>query len=808
MANFFTNLLLKFGIEKSEKPMTFEVGAGLTLEQKQKAETKVSQLIRTTPKLLPEEKAKNFFADIIRDTPRSAGALTLKALGQEKFQPGTGIAPEVEKWLFGIEPIVKPKGTFQTGMTVLGVIPMLPGKKKVVEKVGKEIVKEVGEKIVKKEITEEIGEKIIKKVPGTKALKITEQAGKKIFDTAKSVGDELAKIKGKPLTYVEVKEAAKSSDMLRKVTTRAETLVREARIQATKQHLSALAEGKEITPEFIDTLKVLSSEATNLGRQLNSLKIEAIPELITAKTQVVKKLLDSGIESEKIIKASKGIDFTDANAVTKFYRQFIKPRFGEIIDEYRYINLLSSPRTHIVNAFTNLLQTTVLNPVTKLYSGGIDLVASGLTGKARQNYVRETPVYFKGMFNAIGDAVKDSLKVLKGQSQIYRPDVSRIPTGVKILKPFQFIPKILEASDVFFRTLITSGEKEALAYKAIRQGTKSTPKLIAQIEKEAAEKAQYYVFRQALGAEGQGKLLSKIDDVTSMIYSVRDKVPLAKWFIPFVTTPMNILKQGIEFSPIGITTLIGATNKTEQLAKTLIGSTIFTGAGFIALKGDSTWAAPTDEKEKEYFYASGKQPYSLKIGDYWVQYSRLGPLAYPIAMASAINFYTRQNPQRITDDVLAKTSKIISGVGGFFSDQSYVQGMGDLLDTMSGDIYSFGRMMANLPSQVIPLTSLVRWTANLIDPVFRKAEKGISAEAIIENIIKGIPGLKQTLPAFKEPLGEESKRQFPGFSAFSPIGVTKERKDYKELYDLLLQKREMSAEMRKIYENLRKELGL
>jgi hypothetical protein len=798
MANFFTNLLIKLGLEKPEKPMTFQVGEGLTLEQKQRAEVKVSELAKRTSPLppLPDVRVKNFFADIVRDVPRSAAALTMKYVtGEEKFQPGTGVAPEVEKWLFGIEPIEKPKGVWQTGMAVLGALPILPGKKKAAEMVGKEVA-------------EEIGEKIIRKVPGTKALKITEEAGNKIINTAKSIGEELSKIKGKPLTYVEVKEAAKTSDMLRKVTTRAETLAREAKIQVTKQHLAALAEGKGVGPEFINTLKVISSEATNLGRQLNSLQIEAVPELVTTKTQIVKKLLESGIESKKIVQASKGVDFTNANDVTKFYRQFVKPKLGEVIDEYRYINLLSSPRNHIVNAFSNMLQTSILNPVTKLYSGGIDLVASGLTGKARQAYVSETPVYFKGAINSIGDAVKDTLKVLKGQEKIYRPDISRIPTGSKILAPLQFIPRILEASDVFFRTLITSGEKEALAYRAIKQGKNVTPKLITQIEEEAAKKAEYFVFRAPLNAIEQGKLLSKIDDVTKIIYSVRDKVPLGKWFLPFVTTPMNILKQGIEYSPAGVITMIGAANKTEQLAKTLVGSTVFAGAGFLALKGDSTWSAPTDQKEKEYFYASGKQAYSIKIGDYWINYSKLGPLAYPIAMTAAINYYTRQSPQRITDDNLAKISKTIAGIGGFFSDQSYVQGMGDMLDTLSGDVYSFGRMMSNIPSQVVPLSSLLRWTANITDPIFRETKKGVSAESIIENLKKGLPVLKQTLPAFKEPLGEESKRQFPITNALSPIGITVEKKDFKDLYDLLMEKREMSAELRKIKEDLRKELGL
>ncbi len=740
------------------------------------------------------EKTINFFKDIARDLPRSAGQLALKVTGQESFQPGTGVAPAIEKWLFGTEEITQPKGTVEVGLAILGAIPVLPGKKKLAEVA----VKEIGEQIAKKEV---------KEVVGTKALQISKVAKEKINNIGNALKTELETIKGRKITYEEVKDAAKSTTLLKKVTTRAETLRREAQIQATKQQLAALAGGKTITKEFVDSLKAVSAEATNLGRQLNSLKIEALPEMASFKTQIVRKLLDVGIRTDDILNAARSVDFTNANEVAKFYRKFIKPTLGEVIDEYRYINLLSSPRTHIVNAFSNLLQTTVLNPATKLASGGLDFIHSAITGKARQYYMGEVPAYTKGMANSIGDAVSNLFKVMKGRELIYRPDVARLPTKAKLLAPFQAIPRLLEGSDVFFRTMLEAGEKEALAYKAIKQGIKPTEALILQIEKEAAEKSQYWVFRQGLNVEGQGKVLSMIDKATNAILDLR-KIGIVKWFVPFVVTPMNILKQGIEFSPMGVTTLAGNSQKTLQLAKSFIGSSVMAGAAYLAMKGDSTWALPQDEKEKEYFYASGRQPYALKINDTWISYSKLGPLSYPIAMAAAINYYLKQNPKAATQSSLEKLGNVLLGIGGFFADQSYVQGIGDLLDIGRGDIYAAGRAVSNFPSQLVPLSSLQRWIANIIDPIFRETKNGLTIDAIIQNLQKGIPGLSQKLKAYKEPLGEESKRQLPITNALSPLGITVEKSDYDELYKMLMQKRTTSAELNKIKEDLREELGL
>ncbi|MBI3980965.1 hypothetical protein HY345_03115 [Candidatus Microgenomates bacterium] len=658
-----------------------------------------------------------------------------------------------------------------------------------------------------------------KTLPGLKAVKVTEESAKALGKVIDEVTPDLAKVKGKPLTHEEVVEAAKTSDILRKGTPRESTLQAEAALLKAKQNLAALAKGETVTSEFIEALKTVSSKASDLGRQLESLKIEADPELFTLKSQMIKKLADLGIETDKILEAAKGVDFNNAKQATEFYRKFVKPTFSELIDEYRYINLLSSPLTHIVNAFSNILQATALNPSVKLVSGGIDFIYSGLRRSERLHYVSEVPAYYKGVFNSTSDAISKAFRVIRGQELVYRPDLSTIPTGTKLLAPFQFIPRLLEASDVFFRTLIEAGEKEALALKYSKQGTFVDEAVQSSIDQIARSKAEYYVFRQALdpsNKSGQGIVLSAIDDFTNKVYGLRNvKFLPIKWFIPFVQTPMNILKQGLEFSPLGITTLAKNTNKIEQVAKATVGSMVFMGAGYIAAKGDSTWALPRDKKERDYFYASGRQPYSLKIGNKWYSYARLGPLAYPIALAAAVKYYTEDNPKAATQETLEKIGGILAGLAGFFADQSYVEGLGNFIDAARGDEEAIGRAAAQIPSQLIPLASLQRWIADMVDPVFRKTQKGISVEAILQNLQKGIPGLSkgipgviEPLPAFKTPRREIERKQFPAVRALSPIRVTQENKKYEDLYQLLLKRRERSARVNQLKEDLRKRLGL
>lgn len=479
-------------------------------------------------------------------------------------------------------------------------------------------------------------------------LNISPEAKSTLEQVTRDIKSELQEVKGKKLSNEEVLQAAGESQILRKVVSREDTVKVTAAITKLRQVVAAGAEEKGLTPDFIDNLKTLNSVAADTGRRLKAFDITADPISSTGiKEELVSRLLQAGAKSEDIINASQNVDWNNPKQVADFYRKFVKPNLGDIVNEYRYINLLSSPKTHIVNAFSNALQATVVSPVTKLYSGVVDSFASGLTGKERQHYTSEVPAYYKGLFNSVGDAFLKAQKAFKGETFAERPDIGRLPTNSAITKPFQAIPRALEASDVFFRTLISAGEKEALSTRYTKQGKEISEALI---NKQAMDKAQYFVFRKALDPSnktGQGKILSYIDKFTTAVYGFR-KVPGVGWFIPFVQTPMNILKQGLEYSPAGVVTLPGAKDKTEQLSKALVGSTVFAGAAWLSQIGDSTWSAPTSEKQKEDFYASGRQPYSIKIGDQWVSYSRLGPLAYPIAMAAAIKYYTQQDPKALT----------------------------------------------------------------------------------------------------------------------------------------------------------------
>ncbi len=618
-------------------------------------------------------------------------------------------------------------------------------------------------------------------------MAIPDRSRENLDEATTLLGKELSN-QGKPLKHEEVVEKAKEAELITQGVSREATLAFQASLLKTRQHLAALADQNELTPEFLDTLKIVANTGTDIARNLESLKLYAMPEYAETKIKIIKDLQKLGVTSEDIMKAAKGVDFKDEQQVAKFYRTFVKPKLPEMLDEFVYMNILSSPVTHIKNAFSNLLQLAGVNPLTKLASGSVDFVASKMTGKEREHYVSEIPDFYKGALNALPKAMKQAAQAMSGKKNIERPDVKHLPTLSKLvdygtLKVGKYVTRALEASDVFFRTLIESGEVQALSKKA-----KSTDeKTMSKIQTEAQKRATYYVFRNkpdSDNATGQGNLLSAIDQMTNAIYRLRS-VPGMKWFVRFVQTPMNILKQGIEYSPAGFATMKGAKDKSEQAGKAIVGSIVFAGASWLAANNLTTWASPKGAKEKNEFYAAGLQPYSVRIGDKWVSYSQLGPLAYPLAMAAALHYFTKESPNALSDSEMDKVVDALTGIMRFFSDQSYMQGLSDLVGFASGEK---SRAVSSVPSQLVPLSSLQGWVNNIIDPLQRKAEKGLSLESVLDNIQMKIVGMSKFVPAQIDEEEVPVKKKMQAVNAVSPVRVSKVNRgklaEYKETQEM------------------------
>lgn len=646
----------------------------------------------------------------------------------------------------GVEPPKPPSEPTTLGFLGAGDMEMLFGKKKKGEKVPKPPVVPV-----------ETRDRI-----NIERYEITPEARIKLDEAVQVANKGIAKNKGEVLGHGEVIADAAKAEMLQKVLTRDETKAALGAFKKLDEHMAALAEKeagtKGITKEFLDALETVSAFGTDAGRRLEFQKagteaiLSKLPEGDRIKIEFAKKLQKLGNSAESIVDAFKDVDWNNANQVTKAYRQLVPETFWDQLKEFRYGNMLSSPGTHIVNAVSNAIQGLVLRPAERVTMGLADAVASSVTGKHRQYYVRQTPEYYRGAFKAMPKAIGDAIATIQGKKFGDRPDIGRLGTTTKWLAPWRGVLRTLEAADVFARTMVKAGETKALEYTNKRGGKQLTPD---QIKAQAEYTSREATYRPTDDKTiNQGHLGNAIDDFTRGIYSLR-RMKIGKnfeplsWVIPFVETPMKIFKMGLQYTPGGYGFMPGSQMKMTQFARATIGSTVTLGAAYLAFEGHSTWAAPRGKKERDAFYAAGKKPYSITIpGVGQIQYNRLGPIGYPLALAAAAQYYWQEDKNASTNSKLEKTGNVVAAMGKFFSDQTYMQGIGDIVGAIGGNKSQIADIATNYPKQVIPFESFMRWVNQATDKYYREADRGLSLNAIKESFMKEVPGLSHKLPAY------------------------------------------------------------
>ncbi|MBI5954461.1 MAG: hypothetical protein HY865_22620 [Chloroflexi bacterium] len=546
---------------------------------------------------------------------------------------------------------------------------------------------------------------------------------------------------------------------------------RQAVVDLTRQYNEAKKSGASdielgrIMLDMANQSRTARQGGTFAGRLLQAQNIVA--DQSASPMQKILALLDNaGVGEEKYLKDAVKVNWDNPAEVVSFYRKYVPPKFGEVLDEIRYSNMLSSPLTHITNVVSNAVQTGIVTPIEKTITGVLDMGKSLLTGSERKYYATAGIDYAGGYVRALPEAIKKAWGVLSGDVVSVRPDYENIPTGsTGIMKAYTLPLRALESMDQFFKTLVEGGVTNELQ--------KGPQKLSGiKVADMAKKEADYRLFRQAFdpnGELGQGGVLKMFDKWNSAIANVR-RLPGGKWILPFLQTPTNILKQGVEYSPLGFSTAIGAKNPTEQISKALIGTGVFMGAYQLAQGGLTSWEAPTSEKERELYYAAGMQPYSVKMGDKWVSFSKLGPLSYPLAMAAALASAEKNNPDK---SKIENVGKSVSGMLGFFGDQSYVRSIGDLVDAIQGGV-SIGASAlqaegANLAGQMIPYKSFLTWLGRMIDPTYRKAS------TFGERLSKDLPIIGSKLEPYTDINGNPSLRDFPILNSVSPYKVTQEK---------------------------------
>lgn len=493
----------------------------------------------------------------------------------------------------------------------------------------------------------------------------------------------------------------------------------------------------------IDITDPLAEEA---GRRLSMYNIEV------GKNRAMKAIgkLGKKLNQRQISDMAK-IDWDDPMSVSRFARNLPDPKLRDYFYEYWYNSILSGVPTHVVNVASNTLWLATQVPHRAL-SGALDAVISSYTGAARTRYFSEIFPMLAGFKGGMKKATKSGWAMLrKGELQEFETKWAKEigaalgsfeRSNVKVVRDigkFLTIPtKALRGMDVFFNSLAYDGQMGALALRAAKNKglkgdaldafTKSFIKNPSKVaHDEALDFAKYATFMDDPGKIGQAVL-----SIRSIGPQFGEPLRLV---VPFVRTLGNLLKRGIEMTPLIGLGLARGQNPADVIAKQLLGGIVALSVYLKAASGEIelVGAAPDSSAEREAFYREGKKAWSIGIGPEgertYIQYRRIEPFNTIIASVAIAMEATKAAKD---DDTLEDIAwKLITDFRDNYIDSAYLQGVTQILDRYGARKGAISRVAASV---LVPWSGFFRSITRASEVYEERRETGAGP---VEALYKG-----------------------------------------------------------------------
>jgi hypothetical protein len=208
---------------------------------------------------------------------------------------------------------------------------------------------------------------------------------------------------------------------------------------------------------------------------------------------------------------------------------------------------------------------------------------------------------------------------------------------------------------------------------------------------------------------------------------------MLKFIFPFVKTPANIIRTGLRKTPAHALPYMynlwkGNYSKSDAMrlgAEQAVGMVLMMSL-YSMMKGDdddelnrpritgsrkSSATSPKGSKEAE---AQNAPPMSIRIGDKWVSYARLEPVATMVStMVDALTLWDQAQKGQFSD----MPETVFASVRGNLADKTFLQGVGNLVSIIEGDEIALQKAVTSTLAGFNP--NIIRSTARAFDPYIR-----------------------------------------------------------------------------------------
>jgi hypothetical protein len=443
----------------------------------------------------------------------------------------------------------------------------------------------------------------------------------------------------------------------------------------------------------------------------------------------------------------------DPKAAGKYIQDVARVRNRDMANEYWVNALLSGLGTHLVNFGGNGLVALLSLPEEAITAG-----VGALTRSADRVHLRDVGARAVGMVQGAREGLRLAKIAFKtgepsdGVAKVEARNYQAIPgkLGHIIRTP----SRALTAADEFWGEMHRRGALHAGAMRRALNEGGGREKVLARYEELRAapdadlmkftrDEALYRTFRKPLGNAGRS------------IQNFSNEAVTAKLVIPFVRTPINIIKYAGERSPLSplakpfwkdIQT--GGRTRDEALGRLIMGSGLAAWAVDAAVNGRISGGGPTDPQELAALKNSGWQPYSVKIGDRWVSYQRFEPLSLIIGVTADFAELGSWATGKEADDIAMGVSLAIAKN---ITSKTWLSGLSDFFDVLSDpQRYGNGWVQRMIGTGVVP--PVIGNAARAADPDVREVN------SVLDAIKNRIPVLSRDLQARRDVWGEPLKR--------------------------------------------------
>lgn len=553
----------------------------------------------------------------------------------------------------------------------------------------------------------------------------------------------------------------------RKLLIQSATTVRDAMVKAasgSEADVLAYAEAKQRHRMIQEQVAGITAEAGRALRAFRKLEGQQEAKQLDAflKDATGKTLFQLQRE------AQLGMQLETPAQVSKFVNDTVKPSLKDMVIEAWMSALLSGPKTHLANIMGNTI-SGLWRPLETATAAGIGKVRSAITGSTERVLPGEAAAELFGMLQGSREGVVAAYKAYKtGEGQLtttrqaeqYNPRALPSATVNLFGKERQIggeqarIPlRMLTAEDEFFKSVAYRGDINRQAYVIAAKEGLPAEQMHARVAELSANPTDEMIANAKKVAEYQ-TFQTPLGNVGRSVQNFSNSHILAKLVVPFVRTPVNLLKYAGERTPLGVFSSEvrdnlagknGAVARDTQIARIALGTMVGVAALEMASQGLITGGGPHDSKQKAIMRANGWQDYSVKIGDMYYRYNRLDPFSIILGVA-ADAWEINQAANAKDADKQHLMSLLFGAITKNITDRASLKGPSDLIQAVTDpDRYGKG-YIKGMVGTVIPAIS--NQTAQAIDPVVREAR------TVVDGLKARIPGLSQTLMPKRDVWGE------------------------------------------------------